>query len=300
MSGSLGEYWRQVWQLGFLYSGHTFVGNPVREGLTRTLSWLGFHAALAAGAAWFWWKGRDPDRWKFAAWSLAALVAVAAGWRFFPRYYFQLLPAMTLAAARGFWVLGTRRAVLLLLLLIPLARFGPRYAQLAQDLAVGHPHEWRDLAMNRDSREASEIILRTARPGDTLFVWGFRPDLFAYTRLPAGTRFLECQPLTGVFADRHLAQSASLEPEWTRLNRKELAATQPAFVVDGLSLFNPSLSMQNYEELRGWLAGYEEAGRTRHTIIYRRRITSPSSTARVSRETPTSPPARPPRANSSS
>ncbi len=298
--GALPAYYEQVWKWGGIYARNTFVEQPLLNGLRRTANWVGFHAALLAGAAWFWLRDRSPERLRFALWAAFSLAAVAAGWRFFPRYYFQLLPVMTLAAARGFWTLRPGRVALVLLLLIPMVRFGPRYAQLAQDLTAGRPPEWRDVAMNRDSREASEIILRMARPGDTLFVWGFRPDLFAYTRLPAGTRFLECQPLTGVFADRHLAQSAPLEPEWTRRNRRELAATRPAFVVDGLSLFNPALSMQNYEELRSWLAGYEEAGRTRHTIIYRRRATSPSSTARVFRETPTSPPARPPRANSSS
>ncbi len=79
--GALGAYWREVWQLGFLYSGHTFVGNPVREGLMRTLNWLGFHAAAAAAAMWFWWKDRDDDRWRFAAWAIISLAAVAAGWQ---------------------------------------------------------------------------------------------------------------------------------------------------------------------------------------------------------------------------
>ena len=70
-----------------------------------------------------------------AVWLLLQLVAVAAGWRFFPRYYFQLLPVMALMAARGYTLLGRCRAMVWLLLLIPLARFGPRYATLAWDLA---------------------------------------------------------------------------------------------------------------------------------------------------------------------
>ncbi|MEN6607495.1 MAG: hypothetical protein ABFD60_09630, partial [Bryobacteraceae bacterium] len=119
--------------------------------------------------------------------------------------------------------------------------------------------------------EASAMLSGMARPGDTLFVWGFRPDLFAYTRLPAGTRFLESQPLTGVFADRHLGQSAPLEPEWTRRNRLELTRSHPAFIADGLSLFNPALAMDKYAELRPWLAGYEKVARSRYTVIYRLR-----------------------------
>ena len=85
------------------------------------------------GAAVALWK-EDRWRWKMAAWLLLSLAAVAAGWRFFPRYYFQLLPVMALLAARGYTLLGRCRAILLVLLLIPLVRFGPRYAMLADDL----------------------------------------------------------------------------------------------------------------------------------------------------------------------
>jgi hypothetical protein len=51
----------------------------------------------------------------------------------------------------------------------------------------------------------------------------------------------------------------------------ELAASTPAIIADGLSLFNPALSMSSYSELRPWLAGYREAARTAGTIIYVRR-----------------------------
>lgn len=265
MTGSLEEYWRQVWQLGFLYSSHTFVEHPAREGLARTLSWLGFHAALAGGAGWFWWRERDPDRWKFAAWAAAALVAVAAGWRFFPRYYFFLLPVAVLAASRGMVLAGRWRLALLVLLVVPLARFGPRFVLLA----AGREGDWRDTAMDRDSRAASGLILAAARPGDTLFVWGYRPDLYVYTRLPAATRFLESQPLSGVLADRHLFDTTAVPAPWTAAHRAELARSRPAFVVDGLRPYNPRLGMDAYEDLREWLSQYKEAGRTRGAIVYR-------------------------------
>ncbi len=272
--GALAAYYDQVWRWGRVYAENTFVENPFVNGLRRTLNWAGFHVALLAGAFWFWRRDRSSERWRFAIWAALSLAAVAAGWRFFPRYYFQLLPVMVLAGARGFQMLGRRgRLAVLVLLLIPIARFGPRYVQLAQDLTMGRSHAWADVDMNRDSKEASTILSGMARPGDTLFVWGFRPDLFAYTRLPAGTRFLESQPLTGVFADRHLGQSAPLEPEWTRRNRLELVQHHPTFIADGLSPFNPVLAMDRYAELRPWLAGYEEVARSRYTVIYRLRST---------------------------
>jgi hypothetical protein len=296
-TGALRDCYEQVWRLGALYASNTFVGNPLREGVSRTANWMGFHAALVLPTAWFWFRERKPERRQFALWAVLSLASVAAGWRFFPRYYFALLPVAVLAASRGLVLLGRRRATLVLLLLIvPLARFGPRYVLLASGREAG----WSDIAMDQDSRAASRLILARARPGDTLFVWGYRPDLFVYTRLPAATRFLESQPLSGVFADRHLFETGAVAPEWAGRNRRELVRSRPSFVVDGLTRFQPSLGIEHYADLRAWLAEYEIADRTPGTVIYRLRPTAPSSTASASRETRRSLPARPPRARSSS
>jgi hypothetical protein len=199
-------------------------------------------------------------------WLLLSLIAVAAGWRFFPRYYFQLLPVMALMAARGYVLLGRRQAVLLALLLLPLVRFGPRYVTLANDLLHDRQTEWSDLAMNQDSRAAAD---RIDREQATLLVWGYRPDIFAYTRMAAGSRFLDSQPLTGVLADRHLTSAEAAAPELAAQNRRELIQTRPTWIVDGLGPLNPALAMTIYPDLRDWLAGYREVGRTRYSIIYR-------------------------------
>ena len=82
--------------------------------------------------------------------------------------------------------------------------------------------------------------------------------------------FLDSQPLTGVPADRHLTQSEPVETEAARARRFELARSQPTFVLDGLSAYNPRLAIANYPELRAWFANYHEVARTSQTAIYRR------------------------------
>src|SRR4029077_17030207 len=129
-----------------LYAGTTFLEHPVRDGVIRTAGWLGFHAALVVAA--FCWL-RQPracaTRWKLLAWAALSLAAAVVGWRFFPRYFFQFLPVLVICAARGMGLLGRKRVLALALLLIPLVRFGPRYAILARDLATGRPHVWNDV-----------------------------------------------------------------------------------------------------------------------------------------------------------
>jgi 4-amino-4-deoxy-L-arabinose transferase-like glycosyltransferase len=270
--GALPGYLEQVWRWGALYSADPPFASPVWEGLRRTANWAGFHIALLAGAAVYWSRCRDRTAALLAVWLLAGLVAVAAGGRFYPRYYFALLPVLALAAARGYRMLAPRArlALLALALALPLVRFGPRQLALAYDTARGQPHGWSDLAMFDDCRAAAALLRRHARPGGTLFVWGYRPELQVLARMPAATRFLDSQPLTGVFADRHLARSRASAAEVALRNRKELRAARPAFVVDGLGPYNPALAITAFPDLRAWMAEYEIVGATAGTRIYRR------------------------------
>lgn len=266
-TSSLGPYWEEVWRWGRLYAASAPLDRPWLNGVLRTLNWAGFHAALIVAAVLGWRPKPAAEALRWAAWVILALAGVAAGLRFFPRYYFLLLAPMVLLAARGFacGIRGGRlRDFAILLLLIPLTRFGPTYLTAIRDPA------WRDTAMDRDSRTAARVIRKFSAPGDTLFVWGYRPEIYVYTGLPAATRFLDSQPLTGVPADRHLTRSDPLASWDAARLRAQLAASRPSLVVDGLGLYNPRLALDRFADLRPWLRGYHEVARAGETIIYRR------------------------------
>ena len=267
-TGALTPYFQQVWEWSTAYARSSPEPHPVLNGLRRTADWLGFHAALAIGAVAFWWDSRKRERNWLAAWLLLSFAGVTLGARFFPRYYLQILPPMVLMASAA---LARRRAVAwvaAIALLVPVVRFGPRYLTLARDLMTGRAHEWSDLALDRDSRAAAEIVNLRKRPADTLFVWGYRPGIFVYTRMPVASRFWDSQPLTGVPADRHLHEISAVLPEQAAQNRVAFAQTRPTFVVDSLSLANPRLSVDAYPELKPWLAQYREVGRTPMSVVY--------------------------------
>jgi hypothetical protein len=264
-TGSFGPYIDQVWRWPAQYAARPVVADPVWNGVVRTLNWLGFHGVLVIGAGAFWLAAKPPatrsPALRFAAWVGICFVGVVLGWRFFPRYYFLLLPALAIPAARGLTLVRSRAviAIALVAMAVPLVRFGPRYAMLSG---------WSDLAMDRDSREASAIALRNATPGGSLYVWGYRPEMYVYTGLRPATRFLECQAMTGVPADRHLTSAEIVLTSGTHEAREELARSRPDVLIDGLSLYNPALAMDRYPELRAWLAGYREVARTKGSIIY--------------------------------
>lgn len=272
ITGALPGYYRQVWKWGALYSRDTFLDQPFVEGLRRSGAWLGFHSAITLAAAWYFRKDPSAEARRLAVWAAIALVGVLLGWRFFPRYYFLLLPPVIIAASRGFTMLPKRaRIACAALLLIPLIRFGPRYLTLASGLLRGLGTPWADVAMNGDSREVAGILSQQKHPRDTLLVWGYRPDIFVYTRMTAGTPFLDSQPLTGVIADRHLSKSEASAPELAAQNRRELTLLSPNFIVDGLGGYNPRLAITSYPDLTEWLGQYELVAHTGHSAVYRLR-----------------------------
>jgi hypothetical protein len=95
-----------------------------------------------------------------------------------------------------------------------------------------------------------------------------------YTGLPAGSRFLDSQPLTGVPADRHLTESTALDDRGAHQHRAELSRTRPSFIVDGLGRYNPALAITQYRDLEAWLRDYDEVGRTGQSVMYRRHGTA--------------------------
>lgn len=228
------------WQQGFyeqvLVWGRMYSADPPDgvNGWKQTLSWLWFHAALVVGAM----VAREP-RWIVPI--AINAVAVVLGLRFFPRYYFQLLPLLAIVASRGVSLAKPAvRYAIVAMLLIPVVRFG----------RISPPAN--QLALYEDSVQAAAKL--TDRKA-TLFVWGYRPDLLMLTRMKLGAPYLDSQPVNGVLADRHLVSS---KPS-TEARKTSIAAD---YVADGLGLLNPALAFHQ--------DGYEEFARTKFTVLYRR------------------------------
>jgi len=280
-------YIESVWRWGMLYAGAPPGDSPVESALMRLRNWGGFHATLILAAGWYFvrefaQKKDDGARPRLLAWAAISLAAAGVGWRFSPHYLNQLLPPLAIAAARGLSLLlaetrvpprrfGTLAvaAAALVAMIVPVIRFGPRYFLLAADDLAGRPHAWRDVALDEESRQASALIRTSAREGDTIFIWGYRPNLVVYTRLPVASRMWESQPLTGVPADRHLRDSVSVDVDWARQNRAELLRSSPSIIVDGLGAYNPRLDIAAYPDLAAWFKRYCLAGRAGLTAVYR-------------------------------
>ncbi|MDQ2712463.1 MAG: hypothetical protein M3Y24_09595 [Acidobacteriota bacterium] len=275
VSGSWPGYYEQVWRWGLLYATGSPVTNPFATGFVRTADWLGFHGAIAAGSIFCILRSSRSDRFKLLSWIVVSFAAVCLGTRFAPHYFLQLLPALVIAASRGTvlaWS-GYRKQTAVILgiaLLVPLARFGPRYLMLAYDSFKGQRPHWSDVAMDLDSQNVARQIRAHSRSGDTLLVWGYRPDIYVYTRLTSDSIFWDSQPLTGVPADRHLHVRDAIYGGPAAANRAQLTKSHPTWLVDGLGPLNPRLAPNVFADLRPWLAHYRIVGRTSLCVIYHR------------------------------
>jgi 4-amino-4-deoxy-L-arabinose transferase-like glycosyltransferase len=274
-TGAWNDYLEQVWRWGFLYARHPPPESALAP-LARFASWQAFHAALWIGAiaAWSRIERRDVRR-KLALWLAISLVAASIGWRFSPRYFDQVIPPLIILGAFGVTALwrGPRvwRWILIVAFVIPLIRFGPRYVELIADDLRGQKHEWRDITMDQESRDAAEKLRGIARPGDTIFVWGYRPNVVVYSRLPVADQLWDSQPVTMVPADRHLGASTPLDDKWAIENQKKLIQTSPSILVDGLSAYNPDLDLHAFPMLANWFGQYCRISTASSGItIYRR------------------------------
>lgn len=272
-AGAWPGYAEQVWHWGFIYARTSPQPHPFETGVKNTADWLGFHAALVLAAIYAFLGFARKVRWKLGVWLAFSFAAVCLGLRFAPHYYLQFLPALVFVASRGA-ILALREhkrpaiAILILLLLVPLVRFGPRYALLTIDNMHRREPRWNDAILDLDSLHVAEKIRALRRPGDTLFVWGYRPSMYVYTRMAAPGLFWDSQPLTGVPADRHLHATTAVYGGPASHNRERLLHTRPTFLVDGLGLLNPRLAPDVYPELRPWLARYRLVGKTKLSLIY--------------------------------
>jgi hypothetical protein len=262
-------YVAQVWAWGMGYASGSPVAHPLALALERVGHWLGFHLALALGWCNAIWREERKEQVKQALWLGFSFAAVCLGNHFAPRYFLQMLPPLAVVGARGIVLaLGQRRrwaiAAICLLLAVPFVRFGPRYLRMARHAP------WGDIALDLDSQQVAARINALKRPGDTLFVWGYRPDIYVFTRLSPSTLVWDSQPLTGVPADRHLtAQEPSITP-LTRRNWNAMLLARPAFIVDGLGQLNDKLKPEQFGEMRTLFRNYREVARTKLSVIYHR------------------------------
>jgi 4-amino-4-deoxy-L-arabinose transferase-like glycosyltransferase len=158
-----------------------------------------------------------------AAWILTSVIGVSASGYFFPHYFQQLLPPLTLAAAAGAeWIVAIklwhvfpgwsrRAAVILILVVLPGITLCPFLFSYTPAEAVRKIYPGDLFA---EMREFAQRIEKVTPPEAPVFIFGAEPELLFYAQRRSATRYIFLFPLYGPYRtarERQIATAVEIE-----------------------------------------------------------------------------------------
>ena len=124
-----------------------------------------------------------------------------------------------------------------------------------------------------ESTHMADFLRARVAPGDTLFIWGSRPEVYFESQLRPATRFVSHTILSATWTD----------PTWRKENVDVLWAAMPPYTLVLQGDYFPWVTgnnddsatlLQGYTELNNWLmANYERDGQIGNFLIWKRKKT---------------------------
>ena len=249
-----------------------------QKGIVSTLIFLAACLPLVIGAILACqreneiWAGRAPERMALLGLLAASAIGAAAGARFYPHYYVQLIPPLALLAAPYYARLWSRTVQPPHWLLRP----GVTYAWLALTIIAFSIHHWTGLAPRRAPSEAGQYLFTHSAPADRIFVWGQSSEIYLDAHRRPACRYITTFPLTGYVFGGPIpgldTRSRILPGAWTTLEQ-DFARHPPTYIVDVQPDPNSEQRpVKNFPILAKLLAErYEPVAQTAEGVIYRMR-----------------------------
>jgi 4-amino-4-deoxy-L-arabinose transferase-like glycosyltransferase len=254
---------------------HVFLTN----GVLHTVVFVGMCLPLLIGAAKALskngrslWRDQDAERTALLGLLAASVIGTAAGARFYPHYYIQLIPPLALLAAPFFAGLWCDRTPANHSLLRPKVT----YAWLALTIVGFSVSHWLGLAAERATSETGRYLLEHSAPNDRIFVWGQAPRIYLEARRRPACRYVLTFPLTGYVFGWSAESISGIDTRewivpgaWTALE-KDFAKHPPTYVVDvQVPAKNAHYPVRDFPILAGLLAErYRPVAWTAEGVIY--------------------------------
>jgi 4-amino-4-deoxy-L-arabinose transferase-like glycosyltransferase len=274
-----------LWKQGILYDAFywTIADHDVphvfwQKGIVHTLTFLGACLPLVIGAILACrdkdgiWVGRTAERTALLGLLAASAIGAAAGARFYPHYYVQLIPPLVLLAApyyRRLWSQMIRPPYWFL-------RSGVTYAWLALTITVFSIKHWTGLAPRRVPSEAGRYLFTHSSLADRIFIWGQTPEIYLDAHRRPASRYITTFPLTGYVFGGPIpgfdTRSRILPGAWTTL-QQDFTRHPPIYIVDVQpDPKSAQYPVKNFPILAKLLAErYQPVAHTAEGVIYRMR-----------------------------
>jgi hypothetical protein len=257
-------------------------------GILITLAFVGCCWPLVIGAALAFrdrarlWKTKVAERTALLGFLVASVIGAAAGARFYPHYYLQLIPPLALLAAPYYarWLRNRhesprqggqdaqpplrflRPAVLSVWLAITVIAF-----------SISH---WLFLAWHREPSESARYLSEHSSPSDRVFIWGGSAgEVYLHAHRRPACRYFITFPLTGQIFGGPLpgvdTRDWIVPGAWSQLE-EDFRKHPPLYIADHYSGPKAQYPVRDFPILARLLAEqYEPVARTAQGIIYRRR-----------------------------
>jgi len=249
-----------------------------QKGIVNTLIFLGtclpllFGAIMACRDKSEIWTGKMAERTALLGLLAASAIGAAAGARFYPHYYVQLIPPLALLAASYYARLWSRTIQPPHWLLRPRVT----YAWLALTIIVFSIKHWTGLAPRRVPSEAGRYLFTHSDPADRIFVWGQSPEIYLDAHRRPACRYITTFPLTGYVFGGPIpgfdTRSRIFPGAWSTLEQ-DFARHPPTYIVDVQpDPKSAQYPVKNFPILAKLLAErYQPVAHTAEGVIYRMR-----------------------------
>jgi hypothetical protein len=207
-------------------------------GLLHTLAFIGACLPLVVGVGMAFrdrkglWATRKPERTALFGLLIASVIGAAAGARFYPHYYIQLVPALALLAAPHYVQLWGNRTRPRFWFFRPAVTAG-WMALTVIGFSISH---WIMLAGNRKPTEMASYLRKHSAPDDRVFVWGRgSAQVYLQARRRPASRYILTFPLTGFIFGGDLpgvdTRDRIVPGAWDKLE-EDFRKHPPRFIVD--------------------------------------------------------------------
>jgi 4-amino-4-deoxy-L-arabinose transferase-like glycosyltransferase len=251
---------------------HVFWG----VGILITLAFVAACLPLLIGAAMAWqdvsgvWARRSAERTALFGLVAASAIGTAAGARFHPHYYIQLILPLALLAAPHYAALWYRKTRPHHWLLRPTVT----YVWLALTVIAFSITHWRELAQPKTSDTGRYLAMHSA-PADRIFVWGQAPRIYLDARRRPACRYILTFPLTGYMFGKLVGvdtRDRIMPGAWNTLEQ-DFGKHPPVYIVDVQHpAFNAQYPVQNFPILAKLLESrYQPVAWTTEGVVYKMR-----------------------------
>ena len=216
------------------------------------------------------WRGHAAELWTVLGWLAVSIIGAAAGGRFYPHYYIQILPPLAVLAgvayARASDLVGTARARWLSL------RFAGIWLAMATVISLGV--QARQLLGERASPAASYVRSRAGQ-ADRLFVWGQQTSFYIDAGMLPASRYIATYPLTGYIFGGALpgvsTRDRIVPGAWANL-AADLRRHPPEFIIDTQAGPGDAYPIRDFPEMAALVArDYRQVATFADGVVYRRR-----------------------------